>query len=366
MNTFIKHGIKLLCLITFSGSSHLLFAAPNLSSLEVSATEVVINGSNFGAGPKVVMFDNFEHGNKFSNLIQSQGNKNNWFSSVIPIKESDKNTAHRANDLEYLASFGKKKFGLLTSIFPQSYQTALVSFSVKVPEGTTFAGASIPKTFPTMSSWKFSWLMLGENGFYDADKFDVCLPQHPGGGNFTFIGNKGNLTWLENASSWWEWDNYNHMTSYVKISETNPSTTPIKYSFQVINNLKQHFQSGDNAKYMALSYQKTNFTFDRINIPGWWGNGDNTKFDGLYDNIYVAVGDNALARVMISDSPIFEKSKFAIPVMAKSWATNKIVLDRDVLPNRTLYMHVVDSAGIKSSTSLELICEKCPKPPTSL
>lgn len=365
MNTFNKYGIKLLCLIALSGSSNLLFAAPSLSSLETSSSEVVINGSNLGQGPKVVMFDNFEHGSKFANLLQSQGNKNNWYTNVIPIKEPDRNTAHRAND-PIQAALGNKRIAILTSEFPQPYQTALISFSVKVPAGTNFAGSALPKTFPAMSSWKFSWLMLGATGYNDADKFDVCLPQHPGGGNFTFIGNKGNITWLPNANLWWEWDNFNHMTSYVKISETNPSTTPIEYSFQVVNNLKHTLQTGDNAKYMPTSYQRSNFTFDRINIPGWWGNGDNSKFDGLYDNIYVAVGDNALARVIISDSPIFEKSKFAIPVMAKSWATNKIVLDRDVLPNRTLYMHVVDSTGTRSSTSLELVCEKCPKSPTPL
>ena len=60
MNTLNKYGVKLLCFIIFLGASHHLFAVPTLDSLEVSATEVVINGSNFGEGPKVVLFDNFE------------------------------------------------------------------------------------------------------------------------------------------------------------------------------------------------------------------------------------------------------------------------------------------------------------------
>jgi hypothetical protein len=365
MNTFIKYGIKLFFLAILSSTSHYLFAAPTLSTLDASATEVVINGSNFGEGPKVVLFDNFEHGRKFADLLQNQGNKNNWFKGVLPLKEADGNIAHRAKDPAQVA-LGKKGLAQVISEFPQAYQTALVAFSVKVPAGTTFAGASTPKSFPAISSWKFSWLMLGENGFQEPDKFDVCLPQHPGGGNFTFIGNKGNLTWLEHANSWWEWDNYNHMTSYVKISEVNSNNTPIKFSFQVINNLKHHTQAGDNLKFMSVSYQKSNFTFDRVNIPGWWGNGDNTKFDGLYDNMYAAVGDNALARVIVTDSPVFEKSKFAIPVMAKSWIDNKIILDTDVLPNKTVYLHVVDSLGVRSSGSLEFICKKCPKPPIAL
>jgi hypothetical protein len=117
---------------------------------------------------------------------------------------------------------------------------------------------------------------------------------------------------------------------------------------------------------LPKSFTSSNLAFDRINIPGWFGNGNNDLFDGRYDNIYIAVGDNALARVIVTDSPIFDKSKFAIPVMTKSWTANKIILDRDVLPNRLLYIHVVDSSGARSSTSLELKCEKCPKAPSPL
>jgi hypothetical protein len=341
-------------------------AAPSLSKLEYAADEVTLTGTNFGLSPKVVLFDNFDHGRKFADLLQSQGNKNNWAAGILPYKESDGNIAHRAKDPVQVAA-GKKGLAQVMVDFPTDYKTALVSFSVKVPKGTTFAGATTPKTFPAMSSWKFSWLMSGSNGFQEADKFDVCLPQHPGGGNATLIGNSGNIAWLTGFTDWWEWDEYNHMTSFVKIADTNPIVTPIIYSFEAFNNVKHYYREGDNSKYLSTSFQLTDFKFNRINIPGWWGNGDNTKFDGLYDNMYVAVGDNALARVMVTNSPIFNASTFAIPVMAKSWANGKIVLDTDVLPQKPgLYIHIIDNKGAVSSNGLALSCAKCPKSPTPL
>jgi hypothetical protein len=371
--TILKSSLRLLALplLALSVATN-TFANPALVNIQIKPTEVVISGSGFGNGPKVVLFDNFEHGSKFADLLQSQGNQNNWFSGVLPFKESDGNTAHRAKDPVQVA-LGKKGLAQVISVFPTAYQTALVAFSVKVPAGTTFAGAATLKTFPSMSSWKFAWLMLGSNGFQEADKFDVCIPTHPGGGNFGFIGNTGAVTWLDPLGGWWEWDNYNHMTSYIKIDKAAPSTTPIKYNFDVVNNLNHYSKAGDSSKYMASSFQQTNFTFDRINIPGWWGNGDNTNFDGLYDNMYVAVGDNALARVVITDTADYTKSHFAVPVLPSSWTDTQISLDVDVLPRTkdTYYINVIDSNGVIGTSSLKLLtsslpvpnCPNCPKPP---
>lgn len=353
-------------LVFISCASLLAVAAPTLTKLEYTESEVILSGANFGSAPKVVLFDNFEHGSKFADLLQSQGNKNNWFAGALPYKEADGNTAHRAKDPAQVA-LGKKGLAQVIADFPADYKTALVSFSVKVPKGTTFAGAADLKTFPSVSSWKFSWLMSGPNGFQETNNLDICLPTHPGGGNVMLSGNDGTATYLDSLSTWWEWDDYNHMTSYIKIADINSSATPIAYSFESFNKVKHYYLVGDNSKYMATSFQQTNFSFNHINIPGWWGNGDNSKFDGLYDNMYVAVGSNALARVIITNSPIYDASTFAVPVMAKTWTGNKIVLDTDVLPQKAgLYVHMIDNTGAVSANSLPLACAKCPKSPLPL
>jgi len=341
-------------------------AAPSITNLQITSSEIVLTGTAFGNGPQVALFDNFSHGDKFKNLLNSQGNQ---ISGGLLFREPDGNIAHRAKDPVQFA-LGKSGLSQIISVFPKAYQTALVAFSVKVPKGTTFAGASTPKTFSTMSSWKFSWLMLGANGFQEIDKFDVCLPTHPGGGNMLLSGNTGTLGWAANASNWWEWDNYNHMTSYIKTDKSAPSTTPIKYSFDVVNHNGHYTAQGDNAQFMTSSFQQTNFTFDRVNIPGWWGNGDNANFDGLYDNVYVAVGDNALARVVVTDSADYNKSHFAIPIMTKSWSNTQISIDPDAAPRNgdTFYYYVIDSAGSISPTPAAVLtsnvpCPLCPNAP---
>lgn len=331
-------------------------AQPSLANVEYndSSGEVVINGSSFGSGPKVMLFENFEKGNKFANLLASTSS--NWHSDVLLREESSGNKAHRAKDPSVTS--GKGLAQIIVN-FQQRYTEAFIAFSVKTPPGTTFAGASSPKTFPSMSSWKFTWLMLGANGFDSSSDFDICLPTHVGNGNFLLGGNDGNLTWIEKGSNWWEWDNYNHMTSYIRFDPTQPNSRPVNYSWGVVNNLKR-LETIDSVD--ASTFRSSSFGFDRINIPGWWGNGDNSKFDALYDNLYVAVGPNARARVVLTDNPNFAQSKFSITVMAKSWSSSKIVLDSDVVPgDRAYYAHIFNANNQRSASALR-VCPKCPKP----
>ena len=69
--------------------------------------------------------------------------------------------------------------------------------------------------------------------------------------------------------------------------------------------------------------------FDRIKFPGWFGNfgnADKSLFDAYYDDIYVATGANAFARVEISDAVNFTDSIVNLTMPIVSWAQDKIVI----------------------------------------
>src|SRR5690606_2577889 len=236
--------------LVFSGT---VLAQPKPSDVEYndSQGEIVITGSAFGSGPNVMLFDNFEHGSKFSDLLSSKSNS--WIGDVLLQTEASGNKAKKAKDPS------RNTMSQMIINFGRHYTEAFMSFSVKTPAGTTFPAASTTKTFPKDSSWKFVWLMSGTRGFDAGGGFDVCLPSHVGSGNFLLGGNDGNLTWLEKGSNWWEWDNYNHMSSYVKFSSSQPSTGPVEYFWSVTNNLKTLRSSGETA---ASQFRSSDFGFD--------------------------------------------------------------------------------------------------------
>lgn len=332
-------------------------AKPTLTGItfDEANKEIHLEGSSFGPGPHVVLFDNFEEGNKFSNLLRNISS--DWFKDVVIHKEASGNHAHRARDpLKVL--LGQKGATQMVVNFGKDYTEAFIAFSVKVPEGTTFPGASSPRTFADVSSWKLTWLMSGANGFQEKDKFDVCLPSHPGKGQFYLGGNTGTLTWLDHGNTWWAWDDYNHMTSHIQIDPDRPDEKPINYSWAVTNSKTTLEETGTTP---ASKFAGTNYSFDRINIPGWWGNGDNSKFDGLYDNLYVAVGENSLARAVITDNEKYMQSTVAITIMGKSWSNGEITFDMDSIPqDKAYFVHIFDRNGERSPTALK-ICPRCPK-----
>jgi len=340
-------------------SAHAMAQPPQLDQINIHPLlkEIEVTGSSFGPAPNVVFFDNFEKENLFSDTLSRLTKP--WFDFVVTHKESSGNIAHRAKD-PVKAALGQLSRTQIVVDFGKPYTEAFVAFSVKVPKGSTFAGAETPKTFPPVSSWKFTWLMSGPRGLQDMDKFDVCLPSHTGKGSFFLGGNSGKLSYIDNGESWWQWDDYNHMTSYIKIDPDQPTQNPIDYSWSVVNQRGIRERAGEAP---ASNFAGTDYSFDRIHIPGWWGNGDNSKFDGLYDNIYIAVGENSLARAVLTDNAIFSKSSFSITIPPKSWSGSRITFDMDAIPHDNVYfLHLYDNKGNRSAKALR-VCLRCPKMP---
>lgn len=340
---------------------HTAWAAPSIQQINYSTLgNLEIHGNSFGSGPKVVLFDNFEHGPLFSNQLSNISSA--WHSQSVVYREPGGNHTHRAK-YPVVSQSGVKGMAQLAINFRTNYTEAFVAFSVKVPEGTTFAGASTPKTFPDPSSWKFTWLMHGSDGFGPGKGFDVCIPTHVGNGNFAIGGNDGTISWFEQGSQWWDWDHFNHMAMHIRLDPNAPSTQPITFDWSSISHRNQIKKSG------SVDPSKLNsqvFAFDRINIPGWWGNGDNSQFDGLYDNLYVAVGPQARARVVLTDSADFSASKTRLVLMASSWTDSRIVIDAAALPTDGIYfLHVFDANNQRSLGSYR-VCPACPAVPIAL
>lgn len=356
MKSVFAVSSKAMFSLVLASFSSCALAAPTIDEVlyDVQEKKVVVNGVGFGPAPHVVMFENFEAGEKYSKHFSTISDP--WFEDVILHKEPSGNFAHRAKDHDRVAIGGSGQTQLDVE-FQKHYSAAFVSFSVKVPDGTTFPGASEEETFPSHSSWKFSWLMSGTKGYAGGDGFDVCLPSHVGDGRTVLGGNDGTIVWLTKAQNWWEWDEYNHMTSYIEFDAAQPELHPIQYSWTVKNNITKLEHTGTKSTDLLHS---ENFKFDRIRIPGWWGNGDTSRFDGLYDNIYVATGENARARVVLTDSEDFSKSNIEITLFAELWSDSKIVLDESLIPSgRHYYIHVFDRENASSRDGVR-VCPSCP------
>ncbi|WP_198263576.1 hypothetical protein [sulfur-oxidizing endosymbiont of Gigantopelta aegis] len=110
----------------------------------------------------------------------------------------------------------------------------------------------------------------------------------------------------------------------------------------------------------ALAPPKT-YEYDRLRIPGWWGNGDSKNFQAIYDNVYMAMGDNYIARIELTDSQVYSESTEIFVIPAEQWQDDKITinLQKLSLPGiKKRFIYIIDRLGVRSKKGYA-VCENC-------
>jgi len=363
MNKYYLFGLSLV-------STANLHAA-NVASVEFLETSnqdpyytVAITGSGFGGAPNIVIFDDFDN-QKSENVELNKALIGTWktgstFSSLPKVVDFDGGKAIAVNT----PGTSTPKISQIEALFAEKASSIFISYSVTVPEGRFFAGATSDMTFPKGSSWKFTWILDGPNGKDGLTKYNVCAPSHVGQGNFMLVGNSVGYNYLNMASSW-NWHTKNYMAFGVMPHEAEPQTQNGHVLFQLTGKKESALTIN---KFDKPIFPLTNTTsFDRVQFPGWFGNGDFTNFQAYYDDIYVATGRNAYSRVELSNSKDISSSTINLTMPVISWSDTEIVfkLSKKTYKNEpNFYLRIYDR--LNKSTAHKLTCGKCPKPPEVL
>jgi hypothetical protein len=359
-----KYIVPLSAVLAFNVNS-----APTVSELSTTTEGndalISIKGSEFGNGPNVVLFDTFSRGIEGSQVDLSGSEVNEWstngdWAGIAKFRSGKNgNIGYGIKDWDYATNMNRH--AQLEKRFDGSYREILISFDVIVPEGRYFSGASEDYKMPSASSWKFSWLIDGNSSIQQDGKYDMCIPTHVGSGRYMIAGNDGNLSSVDSGNNWWAWHDYNRITFWQKADETNPLSKGGKFLWQTVNKDKGYRSISND----AISIFKSGVTtsFDRIRFPGWFGNGDQSNFDAIYDNVYIAVGENSQARVEIGNSVNYTESTELIIFPPTSWTSSQIELKAFNLNlNQKYYVFITDSSGNRNETGYA-VCSKCPEAP---
>src|SRR5690606_2700281 len=74
----------------------LALAEPKIEDITYSSQEIIVTGKGFGEGPKVVLFENFERGKKYSDMLKGKGS--GWADKLVLLQEDSGNHVHRAKN----------------------------------------------------------------------------------------------------------------------------------------------------------------------------------------------------------------------------------------------------------------------------
>lgn len=335
-------------------SNDLLHAAPSISSVDSSQLSqgiVTVNGSGFGAGAKIEVYDDFEHigvatGDtlKIDQALVGQWSDSPYYKAIYDnFSLSGKHSAK-------LWDSANSVNAQIRHTFSSPIQSVYMSYWVAIPPGYPFPGNDNDYGgFSKDSSWKLAWLIDQD---YKGNSSDVCVPTHVGQGRAMLAGNDWNLDGgIPDFPSWWSFGNWIRVSVWLHAEPTSPTTSG-EIAFSTWSKEFGHSVYRRNQAVFDADGTTTK-QYQYINFPGWIRGFMNNNGRPLYDDIYVASGPNAFARVELTDSTNYTNStKFAVQKVL-SWSDNQIkfqIVKSNIIDITNSAVHVF--SGDASSTSI--------------
>lgn len=351
-------------------------AAPEVQNVTIlDSNHIEITGNGFGAGPHVAIFDDFNDASMISGqevrlsplrgswaeqsgtgYIQAEGNTDD---QILIVRDSQLGTSLKFvfAEEDITGIHGKKHF-----------QEIYVSYSEK--DFRNFPGPNGTETsFSDVSSAKPVWLMFGDRGNNTSYALsqgspaghDMVLATWTGssfitGGNTTKM--SPNFSHRELRDNW-AFQDWNTINFHAKLNSNDPYGKAegfisfINTNFALKKERDGNFMSDQTEEGMPYPY------WDRLKFYPWIRIGE-SDVKRAVDNIYVAIGDHANARVVLTDSPSLDKSRVLVHALPIEWSDSSITVRIPEDSRNPRYIHVVDSN--EASSSGEFICLKCPKP----
>lgn len=337
--------MKLFIFASFYLVSSVALAQPFISSVDTSQLgtgKLTINGNNFGPGPSVDVFDRFESpaAQAGQPIPLTSPDIGVWTSSNGgPVYATE---SHSGNYSSRMQSNPQLRLN-----FNSGVQEVFVSYWTRVPNGTNFPGASSPGVFPSVSSWKFAWLIDQD---YQGNSSDLWTTAHYGNGGFNISGNDSHTITHKLGNAWWSWNSWVRIAVWLRANPSNPTATG-DVLFHTVSQEKGVAENWMSAAVFDAD-GPTLKQFQYINIPGWLRSGA-----PLYDDIYVASGANAIAHIELADSANYAQAHQVAVQPSTSWSTGKITVDvnqGDFSSLNNVYLFVWDKDGNRNATGFPL------------
>jgi hypothetical protein len=269
---------------------------------------ITIKGSGFGsAGPKVVLFDDFESGTAGANIKTGTGSAKfgQWESRAGSSFYGT--TAKVSGTKSFTSDFSKSYGNAITARLPAGTNSVFASWWLFVPSGKNFPGEGTTNG----ANWKQMWL-LGKDTVND----DFVLPTRFAT-NWAITGNdkvSGKLTtWTQvnmKKGSWkriWAW---------VKGSSSSTSLNGEIKFWELNGGVVQRVNK------TGITTLKTGGSFQRLK-PNAYGR-QTPNCVTSFDDIYIATGPNAQARIEVGNASTYAKSTKLTILTPKSWSDGSI------------------------------------------
>lgn len=320
-----------LVIVSFSNAD----AAPVITGVQGSffnGERITIAGSGFGAGPNVILFDDFEGGVVGQQIQLSAptlgsyydlGSNRPFYTDVTSVSGLKSMRTNNANG--YSTHVGVS-FQPTTEFF--------ASWWCFIPAGTNYPGEGVDAGI----NWKVVWAM--GSGSTDDDQ---AIPT-------VLAANSAYIT--ANDSPYHKWigwpmqkGQWMRLNVWIQAGTPGQANGAIKMFAQRMGFTTQTLVNERNVRLL-----KSGGAYEKIHFNGYGRQTNNSL--PTFDDIYAAVGSNAQARLEIGNSSNYaESTKLAI-ITPNAWSNNQItatVRQGAFTAGENAYLFAIDSEGIVSA-----------------
>ncbi len=311
-----------------------LMAAPSVSGVQgtvANGQSITVTGSAFGAaGPNVVLFDDFELGTNGNAIKSGAGSAQEGQWSVVsgtptPVYSNASSVsgslAFRANMATYWRNYAEANL-------PSGTTQVFFSYWMYLPAGNQVPGG------PSSPNWKIIWL----GGPSHVQGSDLIVPIDMGGSyavscNVCPYSSKApylnNLTFT--PGTWhrvWAWI-IGSSSGGGKTLVWDMDTAGVHQELNTVNT-------------------------SNLNSGSWWdvfdlnGFGNQSASYPMFDDVYIATGPNAAARVEIGNAAAYTSCSNLATVTPTSWSNGSIVAtvrQGSFKSGQSVYVYVTDASG---------------------
>ncbi len=324
----------------------LFFTAPcyadvtNVSGLVIDGESLTITGTNFGsAAPNVITFDDFETGTPGATISTGAGSAKygQWDDAV--------NSAYYGtNDFvsgsqSYTSNYAASYLNYIQADFPAGTRDVFISWWLFIPVGYNIPGEGTAEN----TNWKQMWLQ-GESTNDD----DLVLPTRLG--SWVINGNESdpgyhNYTTIDFVKGEWK-----RLWIWLKGSTTSASADGEVKLWELVDTGVVQREND-----LVANNLKETGAFEKIR-PNGYGRITPSCITS-FDDIYVASGPNAQARVEIGNASTYMASTDLTILTATSWSDTQVVATVNLgrfSPGETAYLYVFDADGTPNATGYEI------------
>jgi hypothetical protein len=340
----LKQNLKIIfSLITFLTLPNFVWGAPSVSG--VSGTigngqTITVSGNGFGAtGPDVFFYDSFEKGT-LNNIISTAVNSadiRQWTDNNSGIKYSSEYFHGGGKSMKMDWSLGAGSGPGLS--YPNVQNSSiLISWWQFMPTSSDVPGTNNVDG----PNWKWFWIGdEGDNWPWGSDFVTVCLDNSCGASIGVFPADD-TLDPQREGGTWY--DTSFRKGTWMRFTVAMKNATSGAYIWN------QELSSSGNVVQFNLNNIVTAHASDPWNIltlPGY-GRPDNNAV-AYYDDVYVATGNSARARIEIGNSATYSGSTNLTLLTPTSWGDSSIsatVRQGSFSNGATAYLYVIDSTGV--------------------